>query len=537
MSRVAGCIAVATALVLTGARHATAQSLGTFTWQLQPFCNRVTVQVTQSGGVYTLDGYDDQCGAPQRAPLVGLAAPNPDGSIGLGFHIATSPGGKTVSVESRISLASIGGPWTDSAGNTGTLVLNGAAAGSARPAPATGAAPGSVTAVSLAPGAVGSAAIADGTVGAADVDSSQVQLRLSGACPTGQFMVGSALSGTVTCSDGAASGSNTSTALGTNALANGASGARSTAIGANALSVNGSGIGNTAIGIDALRNNTTASSNVAVGDQAMTDNISGGAHVAVGSRALWRNVDGIRSVALGNGALQNNVSGNYNVAVGASALLTNSNSDHSVAVGESALYNSFNGNNTAVGYRALYATTGSNNTALGYLAGSAVGIGLNNVHIANSGLIGDFGVMRLGTAGSQTTTYVSGVRGVTVPTGIPVIVGSDGQLGTTTSSRRFKQDIADMGDFSARLAALRPVTFRYTQPAADGTRPLDMGLIAEEVAEVFPELAVRGHDGEIETVAYHKLPALLLNELQKQQRLIEALLQRVSVLEATRDRQ
>ncbi len=522
-------------LVLTAS--ASAQPLGSFTWQLQPFCNRVTVSVTQNGGIYTLDGFDDQCGAPQRAPLVGMATPNPDGSIGLGFHIATVPGGRAVTVEARISLATVGGPWTDGAGNTGTLVLNGAAAGSARPAPATGVAPGSVTAVSLAPGAVGSAALADGTVGAADVDSTQVQLRLSGACPIGQFMVGSAVSGTVTCSDGAASGSNTSTALGTNALANGASGGRSTAIGANALSVNGSsGIGNTAIGIDAMRNNTTGASNVAVGDQAMTDNIGGGAHVAVGSRALWRNVDGIRSVALGNAALQNNISGSYNVAVGASALTTNSNSDYSVAVGESALYSSFNGNNTAVGYRALYATTGSNNTALGHLAGSAVGIGLNNVHIANTGLVGDFGVMRLGTAGSQTTTYVSGVRGVTVPTGIPVIIGTDGQLGTTTSSRRFKQDIADMNDFSARLAALRPVTFRYTQPAADGSQPLDYGLIAEEVAEVFPELAVRSADGQIETVAYHKLPALLLNEVQKQQRLIDTLLQRVQSLETARDR-
>ena len=125
-----------TGLAVILAAPASAQSIGTFTWQLQPFCNRVTVSVTQNGGIYTLDGFDDQCGAPQRAPLVGLAMPNPDGSIGLGFHIATSPGGKAVSVESRISLATIGGPWTDSAGNTGTLVLNGAAAGGARPAPA-----------------------------------------------------------------------------------------------------------------------------------------------------------------------------------------------------------------------------------------------------------------------------------------------------------------------------------------------------------------------------------------------------------------
>ena len=124
--------------VLSAPAVASAQSLGSFTWQLQPFCNRLTVTVTQNGSIYTLDGYDDQCGAPQRAPLVGMATPNPDGSIGLGFHIATSPGGKTVSVEARISLATVGGPWTDSAGNSGTLVLNGAAAGSARPAPAGG---------------------------------------------------------------------------------------------------------------------------------------------------------------------------------------------------------------------------------------------------------------------------------------------------------------------------------------------------------------------------------------------------------------
>ena len=117
---------------------AAAQALGTFSWQLQPFCNRVTVNVVQTGAVYTLDGYDDQCGAGQRAPLVGLATPNPDGTIGLGFHIATSPGAKTVSVEARISLATIGGPWTDSAGSGGTLVLNGAAPGSARPAPVSG---------------------------------------------------------------------------------------------------------------------------------------------------------------------------------------------------------------------------------------------------------------------------------------------------------------------------------------------------------------------------------------------------------------
>jgi len=158
--------------LVCGASAAQAQPLGTFTWQLQPFCNRVTVSVTQNGGVYTLDGFDDQCGAPQRAPLVGLATPNPDGSVGLGFHIATWPGGKTVSVEARISLATVGGPWTDSAGNTGTLALNGSAAGSARPAPAN--VPSWGATLSNGPGTGGGLTLRKSGIGPGDENASGV---------------------------------------------------------------------------------------------------------------------------------------------------------------------------------------------------------------------------------------------------------------------------------------------------------------------------------------------------------------------------
>ena len=89
---------------LMPAASANAQSLGTFRWQLQPFCNVVTVNVTQQGAVYTADGYDDQCGAAQRAPLVGLATPNPDGTIGFGLHVVTVPGGLGVHIDARITL-------------------------------------------------------------------------------------------------------------------------------------------------------------------------------------------------------------------------------------------------------------------------------------------------------------------------------------------------------------------------------------------------------------------------------------------------
>jgi hypothetical protein len=146
---------------------AQAQSIGTLTWQLQPYCNRVTLTITQNGGIYTLDGYDDQCGAAQRAPLVGIATPNPDGTIGFGLNIVTVPSGLSVHVESRVSLGTLGGPWTDSAGNSGTLVFNGAAAGAARPAPTvpgTVLAVGSIPGTAIANGAVGNAQIANGAV-------------------------------------------------------------------------------------------------------------------------------------------------------------------------------------------------------------------------------------------------------------------------------------------------------------------------------------------------------------------------------------
>jgi hypothetical protein len=144
-----------------------AQSLGSFSWQLQPFCNNLTVNITQQGALFTIDGFDDQCGGGQRAPLVGVATQNPDGTIGFGLHIVTVPGGRAVSVDARISLSSLGGSWSDSAGNSGTFAFNARTGGLARPLPTIPAAaltPASITAAQLAPAAVGTANIADGSV-------------------------------------------------------------------------------------------------------------------------------------------------------------------------------------------------------------------------------------------------------------------------------------------------------------------------------------------------------------------------------------
>ena len=171
-------------------RAAAAQPLGNFAWQLQPFCNKVTVNVTQSGAIYTLDGYDDQCGgAATKAPLVGVATPNPDGSISFGLHVVV-PGGIQVGIDARISLATLGGTWTDSARNAGTFAFGANVAGSPRPIPV----PGSVP-----PGVVNSASIADGTVGAVDVNTAEIQRRISATCPAGTFMGGADASGGPLC--------------------------------------------------------------------------------------------------------------------------------------------------------------------------------------------------------------------------------------------------------------------------------------------------------------------------------------------------
>jgi len=106
---------------------------------------------------------------------------------------------------------------------------------------------------------------------------------------------------------------------------------------------------------------------------------------------------------------------------------------------------------------------------------------------------------------------------------VTVLIDSTGKLGTMLSSRRFKEDIHDMGEASSGLLRLRPVTFRYKEASADGVRPVQYGLIAEEVAEVHPDLVVYSRTGEVETVQYHKLAPMLLNELQKQHRRIDAL--------------
>lgn len=260
-------------------------------------------------------------------------------------------------------------------------------------------------------------------------------------------------------------------------------------------------------------------------------------NIGLGSLALQNNTTGSNNTAVGYDTLYNNSIGGNNTALGSSALGTNTNGSYNTAVGYYALgssggSNNGAGSNTAIGYFALgNATSGSGNIGIGDTAGGNITTGSNNIEIGNGGSSGESGVIRIGTLGTQTSFFAAGIAGANV-SGVAVVVDtSTGQLGIATSSRRYKEDIHDMGDASRGLLKLRPVMFRYKKPAPDGSKPMQYGLIAEEVAEVYPDLVVRSADGKIETVKYQVLTPMLLNEVQRQESEISAQREQIQMLQ------
>lgn len=188
-SRVFASAVVLAALFLARPVPVAAQAvLGTYSWQLQPFCNTVVLQVTQEGATYRLAGWEDTCGAVARQPVQGTVAVNGDGSVGF-LLVSASTGATPVTTTVRFNPATLGGPWTDSAGNSGTFAFGVAGGGPVRPLGSGGLAPASVT----------STTIVDGSINSVDVNSTQVQLRVAGACPAGQAMRAVNADGTVAC--------------------------------------------------------------------------------------------------------------------------------------------------------------------------------------------------------------------------------------------------------------------------------------------------------------------------------------------------
>jgi hypothetical protein len=318
-----------------------------------------------------------------------------------------------------------------------------------------------------------------------------------------------ALGGNTTGSD--------NTANGVDALASNTTGNYNTATGVFALEFNTTGSSNTANGAVSLSNNTTGSSNTATGLGALNGNTTGNFNTANGFEALQNNTTGINNAADGANALFNNTTGEGNTANGFNALSNNTTAFNNTADGQSALSSNTTGNsNTAIGWSTLHGnTTGGSNIALGFNAGGNLTTGGNNIDIGNLGVAGEAKKIRIGTVGTQTATFVAGIVGVTVPSGVGVIVGSNGQLGTVVSSERFKDQVKPMDKASEAILALKPVTFRYKKDLDPDGIP-QFGLVAEQVEKVNPDLVARDGDGKAYTVRYDAVNAMLLNEFLKE---------------------
>jgi hypothetical protein len=289
------------------------------------------------------------------------------------------------------------------------------------------------------------------------------------------------------------------TAGGSGALQSNTTGADNTAFGTAALFSNTTGFNDTASGVLALASNTTGINNTANGVAALYSNTTGGYNAAFGVDALYSDTIGANNTASGFYALLYNRTGNANTASGVNALYSNHTGSSNVAVGNNAL---------------LFSTDGDRNIGLGPGAGRNLLAGDNNIYLGNVGNAIESNTMHLGS--NQSATFVAGIFG-TALTGSTVVVTSDGQLGTLPSSARYKRDIHPLGTSSRGVYQLRPVSFRYKQ---DPQGVKQYGLIAEEVAGVYPELVIKGEKGEIEGVQYQGLIPLVVNEVQHQQQVL-----------------
>jgi hypothetical protein len=250
-------------------------------------------------------------------------------------------------------------------------------------------------------------------------------------------------------------------------------------------------------------------------------------------------VDGTYNTANGTDALYNNTSGDRNTADGLNALLSNTDGGDNTAIGYDTLHNSTGSLNTAVGGEALYSNTGGNsNTAVGDEALShnttgsfnvALGEGAGfNVTTANNAIvIGD----RFPGANIDNSCFIANIYGTTTANNdaVPAVIDSAGQLGTVSSSLRYKTDIKPLNAQSECILALKPVSFRYK--SHKDAKP-QFGLIAEEVSAVNPDLVIYGTDGKPYTVRYDAVNAMLLNEFLKEHQTVQELKKGMAALTA-----
>jgi hypothetical protein len=512
---------LAACLIAGQAKIGAAQTIGTFRWQALPFCNVLTLTVVQVGTVFTLDGFDDQCGATTSASVVGTAFFNLDGTIGIGLTTIATPGGAPVHMDVALSLATVSGPWRYSAGNLGTFVPTpgGGAGGTPRP---------------LGHG-----------LGAASIDPTQVQRRVTGLCAAGEAVRAVSEDGAVIC-EPAGSGDITAVTVGDGLTGGGTTGEVP-------LSVSFAGSGSAATAARSDHHHSVNST----------------ANTTVGRVALQAVTDGIGNTALGVLALYSTTTGTYNTSVGAGSGVANETGSFNTSIGANSDANGSNFvNASAFGARARAGA--SNTLVLGSIAGvngatASVNVGIGTIfpgfplhvvspggagriHVGNQSTLGS-GQSRTISFGDASSVYVgeedasdrlvlAGAAGIRFKAaqGNPVAPDADNSipLGSAasrwtavyaangviqTSDARLKDRIADLDHGLADLMRLRPVSFHW-KGSVD--TPPSLGLLAQEVEDVIPEAVVHAIDpDEPLGMNYSSLVPVLIKAVQEQQSVLE----------------
>jgi endosialidase-like protein len=263
------------------------------------------------------------------------------------------------------------------------------------------------------------------------------------------------------------------------------------------------GTDNTGVGEKVLPR-STGSENVGVGFDALAENEGGSDNTASGWEACLHNTAGSTNTCTGHGAALRTTNGKENTADGASALFANKTGNANVAIGQVSLENLVEGNS---------------NVAIGTKAGSALKTTeSNNIDVSNLGVVADKRTTRIGTENEEARAFMAGIWGKATAAPLETVkVDKNGQLVTAaSSSARFKQEVHGLGASAARVLRLRPVSYRYKPAYAQGNDQLQYGLIAEQVARLFPALVQYGPGGKPSGVYYEQLPVLLLAQLQQE---------------------